>query len=446
MLLELAIGDAYGAGFEYADAAFVRRCNDLSDYVKHPRHDLRPGCYTDDTQMSLAIAESLVESIPWTPENLAGKFVEVFRRDPRRGYAGGFYRFLQQVSDGAEFLECIRPDSDKSGAAMRAAPLGVLASVDDVLQRCEVQARITHNTADGVAAAQAAALMSHYFVYSLGPRERVAEFIAQHVPGQWSEPWRGKVGSRGWMSVRAAITAVRSCRSMRDLLRQCVSFCGDVDTVAAIALAAAAHSSEVGQDLPDRLVQRLENGTYGRSYLCQLDARLMKLVQPGAASDSRLLQLLKDRLAHIEPLLSAQPFVHLHTFERDGRRLHLALTDRLRKTCRKEGIWKSKEMVVTLKNARYGYDEHQARSPGGRDGLFLMDRDFRPPNAMMRKLFDRFLDHPHSEAAAIAQSLQTTVAHLKPVRLVSHHLRLLGILHQAETEDWVVLVDCDKAK
>ncbi|QBD80454.1 ADP-ribosylglycohydrolase family protein [Ktedonosporobacter rubrisoli] len=51
MLLELAIGDAYGAGFEYVDPEMIRRQNNLSHYVKHPRHAIRPGCYTDDTQM-----------------------------------------------------------------------------------------------------------------------------------------------------------------------------------------------------------------------------------------------------------------------------------------------------------------------------------------------------------------------------------------------------------
>jgi ADP-ribosyl-[dinitrogen reductase] hydrolase len=38
MLLELAIGDAYGAGFEYVSPDFVERYNDLSSYVQHPRH------------------------------------------------------------------------------------------------------------------------------------------------------------------------------------------------------------------------------------------------------------------------------------------------------------------------------------------------------------------------------------------------------------------------
>ena len=56
MLLELAIGDAYGAGFEYADIGIIRQHNTLARYVQHPRHNIRPGAYTDDTQMTLAIA------------------------------------------------------------------------------------------------------------------------------------------------------------------------------------------------------------------------------------------------------------------------------------------------------------------------------------------------------------------------------------------------------
>ena len=66
--------------------------------------------------------------------NLARRFVEAFRRDPREGYAGGFYAFLQEVTSGDEFLQRIRPDSDKSGAAMRAGPLGVFPTIGEVVE------------------------------------------------------------------------------------------------------------------------------------------------------------------------------------------------------------------------------------------------------------------------------------------------------------------------
>ncbi|AFZ24891.1 ADP-ribosylglycohydrolase [Cylindrospermum stagnale PCC 7417] len=277
MLLELAIGDAYGAGFEYADEMIF--ANDLSRYVQHPRHRLIPGSYTDDTQMSIAIAEVIVAQAPWTPKVLADSFVTAFKRDPREGYAGSFYHFLVQIRDGSEFLARIRPDSDKSGAAMRAAPIGVYPTPEKVIEAATIQAAITHNTADGINAAVAAALMSHYFIYRLGPKRKLGQFLEGYVlSGDWSKPWQGKVKSKGWMSVRAAITAVMRNDSMSDLLQDCIAFTGDVDTVAAIALAAASCSQEIRQDIPSHLVTALENGAYGKDYLIDLDKQLMSLV------------------------------------------------------------------------------------------------------------------------------------------------------------------------
>lgn len=284
MLLELAIGDAYGAGFEYADSELVQRDNDLSRYVQHPRHQIKPGCYTDDTQMSLAIAETLVAGESWTPEVLAHRFVTTFKRDPREGYAGRFYQFLLQIQDGQQFLENITWTSDKSGAAMRAAPIGVLPTIEQVIEATTIQAAITHNTPDGINAAIAAALMSHYFIYRLGAKQQLGEFLETHVSGEWSKPWQGEVRSKGWMSVKAAITAVIRNDSLSELLKDCIAFTGDVDTVGAIALAAAACSNEITQDLPDHLIDGLENGTYGRDYIIQLDKQLMARREPYGAN------------------------------------------------------------------------------------------------------------------------------------------------------------------
>src|SRR5262249_51303195 len=123
----------------------------------------------------------------------------------------------------------------------------------------------------------------------------------------------------------------------------------------------------------------------------------------------------KERLKAIEDALDTMPWVVFHTFEREGQPLHLALTARLQKHARKEGVWRSPEMFATLKNAAYGFDEQLARSVGGRDGIFLLDRDFGPANPMMRKLFDRYLDKPGSGAEGLAASLEVPLAELLPV-------------------------------
>ena len=277
MLLELAVGDAYGAGFEYADEEFVRTYNNLSGYVRHPRHAIKPGCYTDDTQMSLAIAEAIASGIPWTPEALADKFVEAFKRDSREGYSSKFYQYLLKIEDGREFLANINWTSDRSGAAMRSAPMGVLPTIEKVIEAATIQAAITHNTPDGINASKAAALMSHYFIYQLGEKQQLGEFLETYVPGTWAVPWEGKVKSLGWMSVRAAITAIMRNDSMSELLTDCIAFAGDVDTVGAIALAAASSSIEIAQDIPTHLIQTLENSKYGRDYIIELDRKLMQI-------------------------------------------------------------------------------------------------------------------------------------------------------------------------
>jgi ADP-ribosylglycohydrolase len=287
MLVEIAIGDAYGAGFEYVSASFVRQNNNLTGYVQHPRHKIKPGSYTDDTQMSLAIAELIVSGRDWSKENIARFFVEAFKRDPREGYASGFYRFLCEIESAEEFVARIRSDSDKSGAAMRAAPIGVYPTVAEVVEKATRQAQLTHDTVDGIRSAVAAALMSHYFCYKLGPKRELGRFLESQVDGQWSVPWMEKVGPKGWMAVQAAITAIMECDSMSKLLVRCVAFEGDVDTVAAIALGAASCSSEVVQDLPRNLYEGLERGPFGMQFLEALDKTLTKKSGRSVSPDAR---------------------------------------------------------------------------------------------------------------------------------------------------------------
>ena len=160
---------------------------------------------------------------------------------------------------------------------MRACPIGVYKSVGTVIERAKVQAALTHNTPEGTNAAVASALMAHYFIYRLGPKSKLGEFLASLVSGPWQRRWQGPVGPKGTMSVRAAVTAVISSDRMSDLLKTCIAYTGDVDTVAAIALGAGSCSADIEQDLPAHLVRDLENGSFGKDFLKALDARLMEM-------------------------------------------------------------------------------------------------------------------------------------------------------------------------
>jgi len=180
------------------------------------------------------------------------------------------------VQDADEFLTKIRPDSHKSGAAMRAGPIGIYPTIDEVIRQATLQAELTHNTPGGKQSAITAALMTHYFLYDLGPKAQLGDFLQTYVAGRWAKPWRGKVGAPGIESVHAAVTAVLTQDSLSAILQTCIAFTGDVDTVATIALCAASCAKEVTQDLPLPLYEGLENGLYGRQYLQQLDRQLLQ--------------------------------------------------------------------------------------------------------------------------------------------------------------------------
>jgi ADP-ribosyl-[dinitrogen reductase] hydrolase len=277
MLLELAIGDAYGAGFEFADE--MLSANDLSGYVQHPRPFFQAGNYTDDTQMSLAIAETIVNRQPWTERVLAENFLKVFKRDPRKGYAKRMYKYLQDTEDADSFVQNVTWSSNASGAAMRSAPIGIFASIEQVIEASQIQAAITHKAEDGINASVAAALMAHYLIYNLGKKQQLGEFLDTYVPGyNWMQPQTERVTVQGINCVRAAVTVVMKGDRLSEILRESVAFGGDVDTVAAIALAAASCSSEIESDLPEVLISGLENEAYGRDYLVELDRQLMGLI------------------------------------------------------------------------------------------------------------------------------------------------------------------------
>jgi hypothetical protein len=87
--------------------------------------------------------------------------------------------------------------------------------------------------------------------------------------------WGDKVENNGIQVVAAAVEAVSKGRhSLRQVLYDSVAFTGDVDTVAAIALAAGSLHPDIKNDLPHVLYTQLENDTYGLNYLQDLDIQL----------------------------------------------------------------------------------------------------------------------------------------------------------------------------
>lgn len=290
MLLEIAVGDAYGLCFESCDKDEITPNNTLKYHDGMPPSFIKRGCYSDDGQMSIAIAECILNDEEWTAESVANRFVTAFKRDPRRGYTGPFYGILKSVKDGSELLKTINGDSKKSGAAMRAMPCGLYFEISEVIRRAEIQAKVTHNSWVGINSAICTAMMAHYFIYDIGPKhllchwlktqhfsERLHSTVPFEVEGDTITCWtpiKKRVSTFGWDVIEAVIYAIEQHDSMKDILWQCCEFAGDTDTVAAIAMGVACWSKEIKQNLPDCLISTLENGSFGRDYLISLDKQL----------------------------------------------------------------------------------------------------------------------------------------------------------------------------
>jgi len=274
-----AIFDGYGFGFEYADPKFVAKRNNLRTFQSHPKWKTKPGTYSDDTQMQVALAELMLrQPLPstWSLGDIAQSFLSTFRRDPRKGYAGAFYDFLARVQTPAEFLKGIRPYSDKSGAAMRAPVLGLLKEEQGVIDAAYLQGCLTHATRAGLEAAAASALLTHYTYHHIGPKADAGAYIEELIPGWgWADGWVTPIQEKGFQHVRAAIGAIQRYDSASAILKHIVSLTGDVDTSAAIAAPAVFFCSEIENDIPDTLSRCAENGDYGYDYLKNLGEALI---------------------------------------------------------------------------------------------------------------------------------------------------------------------------
>jgi len=289
MLLRIAQGDAYCMATEYIKLPRNQGVHDaalsFTRYLEHPTHSLKPGQYTDDTQMSVAVAETLLTS-DTSREAFADSFVRCYKRDRRDGYARSFQQFLDTVNTGGEFLSKIHPTSDKNGAAMRSVPIGALKSPEEVVRVAEIQAKITHDTPGGILSSQIVALTSHFALYSGSPMEPspVAAFLSIMLPTKlpqiatllprWSGPVTGP--DVGMNTAHAVFDLVTSGLSLMDILRQTIEWGGDTDSVAAIAWGIA--STRGDEPIPDFFEHGLEpGGKYGVAFLQDLGARLMRL-------------------------------------------------------------------------------------------------------------------------------------------------------------------------
>jgi ADP-ribosylglycohydrolase len=152
----LSIGDALGE-------QFVRPSRRL--LVKYRQTPVGPWPYTDDTEMALAIVETLDCHGHIEQDFLAARFAERFCRRPNRGYGAGAGKLLSSMSCGEPWQSASRSLFDGEGSmgnggAMRAAPIGAYFADDlsATIEHARRSAEVTHAHPEGIAGAIAVAV------------------------------------------------------------------------------------------------------------------------------------------------------------------------------------------------------------------------------------------------------------------------------------------------
>tara|TARA_Y100000034_G_scaffold74118_1_gene89167 strand:- start:3035 stop:3877 length:843 start_codon:yes stop_codon:yes gene_type:complete len=272
MLVEIAVADAYGAGFEFVEQEVIVAENKLIDYRAHQLSGIK-GCYTDDTQMSLALVELMLKDIEWTQENIAEAFYECYKRDPVHGYAKRLQAAFSEAENAAIFARMINSDSFGNGAMMRSVPLGYFNSETEVIDRATIQASVTHNHPIAIDASVCIALAAHAGLYGKATLSELPEYLLS-LGYKVNSGWHGRVKAISEDTLSAVMSNLLAHNCYSTLIKNAVNFGGDTDSVAAISCGVASCYKETKKTLPEHLLKNFSKKSYGLDYLADIDSQL----------------------------------------------------------------------------------------------------------------------------------------------------------------------------
>ncbi len=189
VLLGTAIGDAMGMPFESYGCQTHEKLDDWKgDFVEGNFHKLEAGRWTDDTEMTLELAKSMLHHKRYLGASAASHYYGWFKGNPT-GMGSTTRDALRKFdiyaddkgelwrSTGVDFTD---PEKVGSGTAMRAAPIGVMYhDMPEMLRRvARADAYITHAHPEAYAA-------------SLAIAATVAGTIRQQLfAGPGDHPWK----------------------------------------------------------------------------------------------------------------------------------------------------------------------------------------------------------------------------------------------------------------
>jgi ADP-ribosylglycohydrolase len=254
------------------------------------------GTYTDDTEMTIALAESLLRHDEIDSDDLARTFCALF--DPRRGYGEGPIRLIRawrrgepvRTAAGALFGGT---GSFGNGAAMRVAPVSARFFEDEAALRVQARrsAEVTHTHPLGIdgavtqAAAIAASLRGEDIERASARAAETPEMRGRlellRTAGEIAAsdvdllaPEDG-VSSSALESVPVAIACAARAHDFEEAVTMAIRCGGDTDTLGAMSGAIA--GARFGADaIPRSWIAELEDGERGLRHVEVLAAALAR--------------------------------------------------------------------------------------------------------------------------------------------------------------------------
>jgi len=225
------------------------------------------GFFTDDTVMTIAVADALLKG--GTADDFIDSMKRIGRLYPDSGYGVRFGRWVHS-NDREPY------NSWGNGSAMRVSPCAWFAeSLEEAETLAEKSAAVTHNHPEGIKGAQAA-VAAIYLARSEEPKDRIKEYIEQkygyNLSRTLDEIRPGyRFNETCQETVPEAIIAFLESTDFEDAIRNAISLGGDSDTLAAItgSIAEAAYGiptadfagmGYVPNGIMEKTFQILDNG------------------------------------------------------------------------------------------------------------------------------------------------------------------------------------------
>lgn len=244
-MLGAIIGDIAGSVYEFDNIK-------TKNFVLFGDHNGEKCCFTDDTVMTVAVAEAILKNNGELASlsKYADRFLhEIGHRYPDSGYGERFGMWL--------FLDDSCPyNSFGNGAAMRISPAAYAArSFDEALLMSDEITGISHNHPEGYKGARATTACIYLALHGADKAQIKKAVTANYYPlvetlDQIRPTYRFNETCQN--TVPQAIEAFLESESFEDAIRNAISLGGDSDTLAAITGSIAEAYYGIPQELKEQ--------------------------------------------------------------------------------------------------------------------------------------------------------------------------------------------------